>query len=261
MLSKLIKHEFRATSRIMWPVFLGMLALTALMRFSQLLLNGGHIPWLLQLIGVLLVIGFVMGLFALAFAPLVLSAVRWRDHVLKDEGYLTLTLPVSLHQLLISKLIVSAVWYAAAFLVGVLSLLIAASDWSSLLDVFTAFFEMEASLRSHALLIVFELFCNFVFAVSAAELVVYAAFSIGYSFNKRKELWTVILILVFFQLAQFTAIAMIGLFIHTWISLDANTLPTGIELLLLWGMLGELLFCAIGYAVTWYFTTKKLNLE
>lgn len=112
MLSKLIKHEFRATSRIMWPVFLGMLALTALMRFSQLLLNGGHIPWLLQLIGVLLVIGFVMGLFALAFAPLVLSAVRWRDHVLKDEGYLTLTLPVSLHQLLISKLIVSAVWYA-----------------------------------------------------------------------------------------------------------------------------------------------------
>lgn len=264
MLSKLIKHEFRATSRIMWPVFLGMLALTALMRFSQLLLNGGHIPWLLQLIGVLLVIGFVMGLFALAFAPLVLSAVRWRDHVLKDEGYLTLTLPVSLHQLLISKLIVSAVWYAAAFIVGLLSLLIAASGWSTFQyvpdffnDVFTAFFGMEASLRSHALLIVFELFCNFVFAVSAAELVVYAAYSIGYSFNKRKELWTVILILVFFQLAQFTAIAMIGLFIHTWISLDANTLPTGIELLLLWGMLGELLFCAIGYAVTWYFTTKK----
>ena len=47
---------------------------------------------------------------------------------------------------------------------------------------------MEASLRSHALLIVFELFCNFVFAVSAAELVVYAAFSIGYSFNKHKTL-------------------------------------------------------------------------
>ena len=94
---------------------------------------------------------------------------------------------------------------------------------------------------------------------------VYAAYSIGYSFNKRKELWTVILILVFFQLAQFTAIAMIGLFIQTfpdtWISLDANNLPTGIELLLLWGMLGELLFCTIGYAVTWYFTTKKLNLE
>ena len=272
MLSKLIKHEFRATSRIMWPVFLGMLALTALMRISLPLLDGGVTPWFLQMLCVLMVIGFVMGLGALGLAPLVLSAVRWRDHVLKNEGYLTLTLPVSLHQLLASKLIVSAVWYAAAFLVGVLSLLIAASDWASLryvpenfVDFFTAFFGMEASLRSHALLIVFELFCNFVFAVSAAALVVYAAYSIGYSFNKHKELWTVILILVFFQLAQFTAIAMIGAFINAdptrWMDLDVYSAPASVELLLLWGMFGELLFAAAGYAVTWFFTTKKLNLE
>ena len=272
MLSKLIKHEFRATSRIMWPVFLGMLALTALMRFSQLLLNGGHIPWLLQLIGVLLVIGFVMGLCALAFAPLVLSAVRWRDHVLKDEGYLTLTLPVSLHQLLISKLIVSAVWYAAAFIVGVLSLLIAASDWASLLyvpdffgDFFTVFFQMDASLRGHALLILLELLGNFVMTISAASLVVYAAFSIGYSFNKHKSLWTTVLVLVFFEVAQFTAIAMIGAFFNAnptrWMNLDIYSAPASVELLLLWGMFGELLFAAAGYAVTWFFTTKKLNLE
>ena len=272
MLRKLIKHEFRATSRIMWPVFLGMLALTALMRFSQLLLNGRHIPWLLQLIGVLLVIGFMVGLGALAFAPLVLSAVRWRDHVLKDEGYLTLTLPVSLHQLLISKLIVSAVWYAAAFIVGLLSLLIAASGWSTFQyvpdffnDVFTAFFEMEASLRGHALLILLELLGNFVMTISAASLVVYAAFSIGYSFNKHKSLWTTVLVLVFFEVAQFTAIAMIGAFFNAdptrWMNLDVYSAPASVELLLLWGMFGELLFAAAGYAVTWYFTTKKLNLE
>ena len=265
MLSKLIKHEFRATSRIMWPVFLGMLALTALMRFSQLLLNGEHIPWLLQLIGVLLVIGFVMGLGALGLAPLVLSAVRWRDHVLKDEGYLTLTLPVSVHELLASKLIVS-------FLVGVLSLLIAASDWASLryvpenfVDFFTAFSQMDASLRGHALLILLELLGNFVMTISAASLVVYAAFSIGYSFNKHKSLWTTVLVLVFFEVAQFTAIAMIGAFFNAdptrWMNLDVYSAPASVELLLLWGMFGELLFAAAGYAVTWYFTTKKLNLE
>ena len=268
MLSKLIKHEFRATSRIMWPVFLGMLALTALMRFSQLLLNGEHIPWLLQLIGVLLVIGFVMGFGALGLAPLVLSAVRWRDHVLKDEGYLTLTLPVSVHELLASKLIVSAVWYAAAFLVGVLSLLIAASDWASLryvpenfVDFFTAFSQMDASLRGHALLILLELLGNFVMTISAASLVVYAAFSIGYSFNKHKSLWTTVLVLVFFEVAQFTAIAMIGAFFNAnptrWMNLDIYSAPASVELLLLWGMFGELLFAAAGYAVTWYFTTKK----
>ena len=272
MLSKLIKHEFRATSRIMWPVFFGMLALTALMRLYLPLLNNGGVHWLLQLVGVLLVIGFVLGLLALAFAPLVLSACRWRDHVLKSEGYLTLTLPVSVHQLLASKLIVAAVWYAAAFVIGLLALLIAVSGWSSFQyipavfsDFFTVFFQMDAALRGHALLILLELLGNFVFAVSAASLVVYAAYSIGYSFNKHKELWTVILILVFFELAQFTAIAMIGVFINanpdTWFALDAVNVPKGIELLLLWGMFGELIFCAAGYAVTWFFTTRKLNLE
>ena len=272
MLSKLIKHEFRATSRIMWPVFFGMLALTALMRLSLPLLNNGGVHWLLQLVGVLLVIGFVLGLLALAFAPLVLSACRWRDHVLKSEGYLTLTLPVSVHQLLASKLIVAAVWYAAAFVIGLLALLIAVSGWSSFQyipavfsDFFTVFFQMDAALRGHALLILLELLGNFVFAVSAASLVVYAAYSIGYSFNKHKELWTVILILVFFELAQFTAIAMIGVFINanpdTWFALDAVNVPKGIELLLLWGMFGELIFCAAGYAVTWFFTTRQLTLE
>ena len=272
MLSKLIKHEFRATGRIMWPVFLGMLALTALMRISLPLLNGGVTPWFLQMLCVLLVIGFMVGLGALGLAPLVLSAVRWRDHVLKDEGYLTLTLPVSVHELLASKLIVSAVWYAAAFLVGVLSLLIAASDWASLryvpenfVDFFTAFSQMDASLRGHALLILLELLGNFVMTISAASLVVYAAFSIGYSFNKHKSLWTTVLVLVFFEVAQFTAIAMIGAFFNAdptrWMNLDVYSAPASVELLLLWGMFGELLFAAAGYAVTWYFTTKKLNLE
>ncbi len=272
MLSKLIKHEFRATSRIMWPVFFGMLALTVLMRLSLPLLNNGGVHWLLQLVGILLVIGFVLGLLALAFAPLVLSACRWRDHVLKDEGYLTLTLPVSVHELLASKLIVAAVWYAAAFVVGLLALIVAVAGWSELQyvpkffgDSFIAFFKMDAALRGHALLILLEMLGNFVFLVSAASLVVYAAYSIGYSFNKHKELWTVLLVFVFFQIAQFTAIAMIGLFVNAnpgfWNALDAYTVPKGLELLLLWGMFGELIFCAAGYAVTWYFTTKKLNLE
>lgn len=270
MLSKLIKHEFRATSRIMWPVFFGMLALTVLMRVSLPLTN--HDSWVLQLIAVLLVMGYGFGLLALAFAPLVLSACRWRDHVLKDEGYLTLTLPVSVHELLASKLIVAAVWYAAAFLVGILSLMLGVAGWSDLQYVpeffgnfFMMFFKMDAALRGHTMLILLELLGNFVFLVSAASLVVYAAYSIGYSFNKRKTLWTVILVFVFYQIAQFTAIYMIGLFVNAnpgfWNALDAYNAPKGLELLLLWGIFGELLFCAAGYAVTWYFTTKKLNLE
>ena len=164
MLTKLIRHEFRATSRIMWPIFAGMLALTLAMRASQRVLQNDF-PWLLNLLAVLVTIGFVFGIMALCFAPLVLSAVRFRDHLLKDEGYLTLTLPVNMHQLLASKLIVSAVWYAAAFLAVVLLCMIGAfdfSDWRVVpqfaADFLRAFRKLDGALQGQALLFALELF-------------------------------------------------------------------------------------------------------
>mgnify|MGYP004511244035 FL=1 len=113
MLRKLIKHEFRATSRIMWPIFAGMLALTLVMRAAMYMTNrywgGFDTARFFSTLYSLLFLAYIFGLAALCLAPLVLSAVRFRNHILKDEGYLTLTLPVNMHQLLTSKLLVSAV--------------------------------------------------------------------------------------------------------------------------------------------------------
>ena len=270
MLKKLIKHEFRATGRITWPVFLGLLALTVVMRVSlHMFHNDGS--RLLETIASLLLITYIVALFALVLAPLVLSAVRWRDHVLRDEGYLTLTLPVSVHELLASKLIVSAVWYAAAFAVGLLSLFLATVKTNNIQYILSLFgfsgnldgiFEDIArnDLLGDAVLILFELLGNFIFAVSAAALVVYAAYSIGYSFNRHRTLRTVLLVFVFYQVAQFTAISMINQF-FCWTAAYTMEAMKTVELFLLWGMFGELIFCAAGYAATWYFTTKRLNLE
>lgn len=193
MLTKLIRHEFRATSRIMWPIFAGMLALTLAMRASQNVLQNDF-PWLLNLLAVLVTIGFVFGIMALCFAPLVLSAVRFRDHLLKDEGYLTLTLPVNMHQLLASKLIVSAVWYAAAFLAVVLLCMIGAfdfSDWRVVpqfaSDLFLSFRKLDSSMQGQALLFALEVFLFCVLGVTAVSLIVYAAYAVGFSFNKHKS--------------------------------------------------------------------------
>lgn len=216
MLTKLIRHEFRATSRIMWPIFAGMLALTLAMRASQNVLQNES-PWLLNLLAVLVTIGFVFGIMALCFAPLVLSAVRFRDHLLKDEGYLTLTLPVNMHQLLASKLIVSAVWYAAAFLAVVLLCMIGAfdfSDWRVVpqfaSDLFLSFRKLDSSMQGQALLFALEVFLFCVLGVTAVSLIVYAAYAVGFSFNKHKSALTAVSVLVFFQLVQFAAIAVLA---------------------------------------------------
>lgn len=270
MLKKLIRHEFRATSRVMWPVFAGMLALTVLVRLSLALLDS-DVPWLMELLAVLIVVFFFFALAALSLAPLVLTAARWRDHVLRDEGYLTLTLPVNVHELLLSKLIVSAVWYAAAFAVALAALLIAAMGWreffylpETLAAAFSAYFEADGATKGHMLLIGLELLGNFVFVVSAAALMVYAAYSIGFAAKTHKTLFTTLLVLAFVLAAQLVAMWMIGEFInaapHFWRQMTSTDVAQAVELFLLWGMLGELVFVAAGYAMTWYFTTKKLNL-
>ena len=229
MLTKLIRHEFRATSRIMWPIFAGMLALTLAMRASQNVLQNES-PWLLNLLAVLVTIGFVFGIMALCFAPLVLSAVRFRDHLLKDEGYLTLTLPVNMHQLLASKLIVSAVWYAAAFLAVVLFAL----------EVF--------------------LFC--VLGVTAVSLIVYAAYAVGFSFNKHKSALTAVSVLVFFQLVQFAAIAVLAnLFCDGFTAWSSLTGVQAGNAIFAVALVCELIVCVIFYLVTYFFLTRKLNLE
>lgn len=268
MLTKLIRHEFRATSRIMWPIFAGMLALTLAMRASQNVLQNES-PWLLNLLAVLVTIGFVFGIMALCFAPLVLSAVRFRDHLLKDEGYLTLTLPVNMHQLLASKLIVSAVWYAAAFLAVVLLCMIGAfdfSDWRVVpqfaSDLFLSFRKLDSSMQGQALLFALEVFLFCVLGVTAVSLIVYAAYAVGFSFNKHKSALTAVFVLVFFQLVQFAAIAvLVNLFgdgFTAWSSLTGVQAGNAIFAV---ALVCELIVCVIFYLVTYFFLTRKLNLE
>lgn len=268
MLTKLIRHEFRATSRIMWPIFAGMLALTLAMRALQNVLQNES-PWLLNLLAVLVTIGFVFGIMALCFAPLVLSAVRFRDHLLKDEGYLTLTLPVNMHQLLASKLIVSAVWYAAAFLAVVLLCMIGAfdfSDWRVVpqfaSDLFLSFRKLDSSMQGQALLFALEFFLFCVLGVTAVSLIVYAAYAVGFSFNKHKSALTAVSVLVFFQLVQFAAIAvLVNLFgdgFTAWSSLTGVQAGNAIFAV---ALVCELIVCVIFYLVTYFFLTRKLNLE
>ncbi len=267
MLKKLIKHEFRATGRIMWPAFAGMLVLSLAMRFAQVVLTSPDSLWLLDDLSMIVTVIFVFGLIAMCFAPMVLSAVRFKSHVFSDEGYLTLTLPVSMHQLLASKLLVSAVWYAAAFLLFVLAIglvVLSASDWNTILrgavDVFRVLFAQTTVPMLDIVLCCIELLLVCVFGVSAVSLMLYASFAVGYSFNRHKRLMTAAACFVFFWLTQLWSVTGLMQLGSGVLGEELTGLQT-MELAYALTIVGELLCCAVFYAVTWYFTTKKLNLE
>ncbi len=125
MLRKLMKYEFRATSRTFLPLY-GAFLLAALLLavFDQMHQTWGNsLPWL---DAAALVTGIAYGI--LFIAVMVMTAVvafqRFYRNLFTDEGYLTHTLPVKTHTHVTAKLLVSVVWCIASIAVFFLSVLV-----------------------------------------------------------------------------------------------------------------------------------------
>lgn len=125
MLRKLLKHEFRATGRIMLPMYL-ILLVTAV---GSNLAGRGMLDSrfdILNILGVLIVIAFGTAITGACLLAFVLMIQRFYKNLLQDEGYLMFTLPASVHQHIWSKLIVSSVWFIVTVLAIIAASLVVA---------------------------------------------------------------------------------------------------------------------------------------
>ena len=116
MLGKLLKHEFRATGRTMLPIYGAVIVLSVLASISGRMMDQKIGSFLYILFG-LIIAAFVIGVIAAVIMTAVMMIKRFYTNYLKDEGYLMHTLPVSVHALVWSKMLVSVVWFAATFVV------------------------------------------------------------------------------------------------------------------------------------------------
>ena len=117
MLKKLLKYEFRATSRVYGGLYLAILAVAALMGASF------RVPALLvhtAPIAVLMLVYLALGV-AIAVITILTIVQRFTRNLLGREGYLMHTLPVRSAQLILAKLISSVVWVLCSILVVLLS--------------------------------------------------------------------------------------------------------------------------------------------
>ena len=107
-----------------------------------------------------------------------------------------------------------------------------------------------------------EVFLFCVLGVTAVSLIVYAAYAVGFSFNKHKSALTAVSVLVFFQLVQFAAIAVLAnLFCDGFTAWSSLTGVQAGNAIFAVALVCELIVCLIFYLVTYFFLTRKLNLE
>ena len=121
MLGKLIKYEFRATAIYFLPIYV-VLVLVSGLRYvvsliSQKFSNGfsAFSGFSLSAIYLLLALG-------LAITTFIVIIIRFYKNLLGTEGYLMFTLPVSVEQNILAKLIPSVVWFFGSCVLGMLTI-------------------------------------------------------------------------------------------------------------------------------------------
>ena len=274
MLRKLMKHEFRATGRIMLPLFLILLVTAVGANFSVRGMLDTDSRFL-NVLGALLVMAFVIAIMGVCVMSMVVMVQRFYKNLLQDEGYVMMTLPVSVHQHIWSKLIVSAVWFALTLVVVCLACLIMAFDVELVQQIAAGFRELFQeiyrnlstyyAINGTAIVAEFLVLC-FV-GCCAMCLQFYAALAIGHSFPNHKMAWSVLWFFLIQFIMQFLGGMGIMLLDESWVHhlllgwTDNISAMASVHLGMVTVILGEVVYGAVFYILTTYFLKKRLNLE
>ena len=133
MLGKLIKYEFKSTSRLMWFLYGALIVVGALLGFMfnvrgedydaglmvRPFLTGDNSAFQIMFASLLGI--YVLMIQAIFIMTIIMIITRFNKNLLGGEGYLMHTLPVKTHDLILSKGIVAMIWGVIAILSGLLS--------------------------------------------------------------------------------------------------------------------------------------------
>ncbi|MBQ1363308.1 MAG: hypothetical protein IJI13_09095 [Oscillospiraceae bacterium] len=276
MLGKLIKQEFRATARIMLPVSGAVLVLALLANLSIRGLSGNmsNVPALRMLLA-FIVFAYGAAIVAAAVMAMVIMINRFYRNLLKDEGYLMFTLPVSVHELVWAKLIVSLVWFLVT---GLLIALVCSAtalniSHTSLAEVFRempSWSEIRDALKELGVYngligLTMQGILAILLSILALCLHFYAAMSLGHMFSKEK----ILLSIVFFVVISFAfSMMQTGISIAGFEAIDrlhpVLDSQNGIHdfMMLAWIFIGmKLIQSAVLYFATVLSLKRGLNLE
>lgn len=259
MLSKLMKHELRATRRTMLPAILIMLAVSLAARFSvnTLVTSDNDV---LNLLGTLLVVAYAIVVAGLTIVCLVLMVLRFYKNMMGDEGYLMFTLPVSVHQHIWSKLLVAAFWMVLSVLTILLGSFLLVVNLET--DLPLLFETLQRVLGYIGMDDWFMLSLYTVLGLVSLMTVfleVYAAISVGCSLPNGKLFWSFIIFFAFQFVVSFISglLPVDAAMIEMVVGESTDAVPRYYLL-----AMGELAVrFGVFYGITAYFLQKRLNLE
>lgn len=279
MLGKLLKYEFKATSRMLPLIYAGVLIFSVLLGFSSrdgfILNDGSFYSPVMEKVFVLMVILYMIMIVGLIGITAIMILERFYRNMLKGEGYLMHTLPVPTWMHVASKTITAMVWEILAvivFFVSALLIVLCSGELvgADLRDILQAIFDNIDIFTGMNLLRLVVSILELLVGFAASILFFYAAMAIGGAFNRHKVLYSVLVYLginiiksiinAVFSLGPISRILAVTVDTNG-VSPDGLSVDMQTMMYMLQGIGINLVYGAIAFALTVYFLQKKLNLE
>lgn len=243
MFWNLVRYEFKNVNKWYLALYGAVLALSGLIGIQAKTYNNLPIKESQPILLIFLALVFGGLMITLGISTLILIIRRFKGSVYDRQGYLTLTLPVSEHQIILAKLLGAFIWSLISSAVLVLSIYIIVViiepnfiDFLAFKDLFQQYLDsIGLSLISYILSTVSGILC------------IYLAISIGQLFNEYRTALAVLAYIV---------IQIVLGFVGLNLRIDTN-----FNMMLTFEIFTDLILIAGFYLGTYYILKNKVNLQ
>ena len=281
MLSKLIKHEFRATGRIFMYVYIAVIVMALVniaVPWETLFNTSGYSETASNtILNILMVVVgglYFLSILAVVVVTIIVNISRFYKNLMGDEGYLMFTLPVTKENLIISKLVVGLVWNICSFIIVLISMLILFARYDLLAVLTEGINAMKAQGINIELMALLLIITGIIGAIGHL-LMLYTAMSVGPNMMKNRlggSIVAYIIVYVIVQIITTAGIAISGLIMRQQGYMfddtaatsspiqEAATMQSLFNTGILLGIGISLAVAIAGYLITRFMLNKKLNL-
>ena len=266
MLGKLLKYEMKSQGKSLFLFWMAILGLGLLIRIFSMLEEVMPVfqyltPISIFTFGIAIVLSLVYCFF--------LAIKNYYKKVLREEGYLTNTLPVNKSSIILSFLITDVLAFivtvAFSFLVFFIAFGTASEEAKSMWSAFSISLEQEfdMSIETIRCILVGVMLVGYVNTIS----LFYAAMTVGHSFSQNKISSSIGVGVAFYMGFQFlNVIEMIVIFLKNKMdftnALATNQVPYElIGIILIEAFMVSIISMITTYTFANYFLNRKLNLE
>ena len=243
MLTKLIKYDFKAVAKSMFPIYLAIIVLSVLLSLMiKLQINESS-----------LIFVFITTLFGFSITgsfvdTLIFVVRRFKDGLLKNEGYLSFALPVKISTHIVAKVINAVIWSIIQCMVILLITFIMGLFLSNFKDIVYMFEELIRAIgliKMDVVIGIVKVLVIISLNLLASICLIYSAYAIAHLFNNKYR--TIVMVIYYVFVTVFASYVL---------SVSAVRELSEVLLYIL-----PIIWTAIYSLITWYILDRKLNLE